>query len=147
MKTSSFWIIRIALTVQFLGVLAVPALVAAAEAPRATWLAEWVNPSSTDALSPEAREREGRTIGVLRLRDGQLTFSEQVGQVEWALDLSAVKRVNSVNGRTLSIETLSGRTYLLSILEGKQTIGSPRRAVTTIDRALQINGAAATASR
>ena len=34
MKPASIWIIRLALTVQFLGVLAVPAIIAAAESPR-----------------------------------------------------------------------------------------------------------------
>jgi hypothetical protein len=34
MKTGSLWIIRLALTVQFLGVLSVPVLVAVAESPR-----------------------------------------------------------------------------------------------------------------
>ena len=44
MKTASLWIIRVALAVQFLGVLAVPALVAAAESLRGRWMAEWLRP-------------------------------------------------------------------------------------------------------
>ena len=34
MKPSSLWIIRVALTVQFLGVLAVPAIVLSADSPK-----------------------------------------------------------------------------------------------------------------
>ena len=34
MKTTTLWVIRIALAVQFIGVLAVPSLVAASDAPR-----------------------------------------------------------------------------------------------------------------
>ena len=47
MKTGSLWIIRLALTVQFLGVLSVPVLVGVAESPRGTWMAEWLRPHST----------------------------------------------------------------------------------------------------
>ena len=47
MKTTSLWIIRLALTVQFVGVLAVPSLVAAADSPRAMWMAEWLRPQAS----------------------------------------------------------------------------------------------------
>jgi len=136
MKTSSLWIIRIALTVQFIGVLAVPALVASAESPRATWMAEWVKPQS-----PE------RTIGVLKLRDGRLSFDEQVGQASWALELSALKRVVISNGgRALTIESSAGDRFTVAILEPNMTLGSPKRVLATIDRALQIAGASVTTS-
>ena len=97
MKTASLWIIRVALAVQFLGVLAVPAIVAAAESPRGIWIAEWLNPTNEPALSErrtslgeDRLESNGRTIGVLRLRENRLTFVEQVGQVDWELDLARV---------------------------------------------------------
>jgi hypothetical protein len=141
MKTSTLWIIRVALTVQFLGVLSVPALLASTDAPRAIWLAEWLNAGAASSTG----EPSGRTIGVLRLRDGQLVFSEQVGQVEWTVDLSAVKRVSSVSGRALSIETMGGETYLLAVLESNLMTASPRRAVSLLERAVQMQ--AATASR
>jgi hypothetical protein len=48
MKPRTLWIIRAALTVQFLGVLAVPLLVAAAESPRGTEVAEWFRPASPE---------------------------------------------------------------------------------------------------
>ena len=70
MKTSAIWIIRVALTVQFLGVLAVPAIVFAGESPRALWMAEWLNPRQAPALS----ESNGRNIGVLVLRESTLSF-------------------------------------------------------------------------
>ena len=135
MKTSSLWIIRIALMVQFIGVLAVPALVASAESPRATWMAEWVKPQS-----PE------RTIGVLKLRDGKLSFDEQAGQ-GWAIDLADLKRVVMANsGKALTIEANTGEKYTVAILDSNMALGSPRRVLSTIDRALQIAGASATTS-
>ena len=136
MKTSSVWIIRIALMVQFIGVLAVPALVASAESPRATWLAEWV--------SPQARESNGRTIGILKLRDARLSFDEQAGQ-GWAIDLPELKRV-TISGRALIIESNSGEKFTVAILDSNMTMGSPKRVLSTIDRALQIAGASAAAS-
>ena len=56
MKTTSLWIIRLALTVQFIGVLAVPSLVAAAESPRAMWMAEWLRPQ----VSAKANHRRSQ---------------------------------------------------------------------------------------
>src|SRR5690348_16290116 len=133
MKTSSLWISRIALMVQFIGVLAVPALVASAESPRATWMAEWVKPQSSE-----------RTIGVLKLRDGKLSFDEQTGQ-GWAIELADLKRVVISNPSTslrasgvLEIETNTGEKYMIAILERNMTFGSPRRVLATIDRARQI---------
>ena len=127
MKTRSLWIIRIALTVQFLGVLAVPALVAAAESPRGLWMAEWLRPHSVD-----------RSIGVLRLRESKLTFVEQIGQVDWELDLARIKRVATVNGgRGLLIVAQTGDEYIVSIMEPDLTPGSPRRVASTIERAIE----------
>src|SRR4026207_1134123 len=101
MKTGSLWIIRLALTVQFIGVLAVPAIVAAAESPRALWIAEWIRPRAIE-----------RTIGVLKLRDGKLTFTEQAGQAEWSIDLSSVKRVVlSRDGKSMTVESMRGESF------------------------------------
>jgi len=126
MKTGSLWIIRLALTVQFLGVLLVPALVAAAESPRGLWMAEWLRPHSIE-----------RTIGVLQLRDSKLTFVEQIGQADWQLDLSSVKRVATINGgRALLIKSVTGDEYIVTIMDANLTPGSPKRAATTIERAI-----------
>ena len=134
MKKSSLWIIRIALTVQFVCVLAVPALVAAAESPRGIWLAEWVRPQSTE-----------RTIGLLRLRDGKLSFRQQVGEVGWELQLASLKRaVVSNGGRALTIESAAGERYVVAVMEPDLTIGSPKKVLTMIDRAMQASGAALT---
>jgi hypothetical protein len=128
MKTGSLWIIRVALTVQFLGVLSVPAIVIAAESPRALWMAEWLRPHSIE-----------RTIGVLRLRDHKLTFTEQIGQVDWELDLARIKRVATVNGgRALLIVAQTGDEYVVSIMDASLTPGSPKRAATTIERAIEL---------
>jgi hypothetical protein len=128
MKTASLWIIRVALAVQFLGVLSVPALVAAAESPRGTWMAEWIRPHSIE-----------RTIGVLRLRESRLTFVEQVGQVDWQLDLARVKKIATVNGgRSLLIVSQNGDEYVVSIMETNLTPVSAKNAGALIERAMQI---------
>jgi hypothetical protein len=126
MKTGSLWIIRLALTVQFAGVLAVPAIVAASESPSGRWMAEWLRPHSIE-----------RTIGVLRLRETKLTFVEQVGQVDWELDLARVKKVATVNGgRSLLIVSQTGDEFVVSIMEPNLTRGSAKDAGALIERAI-----------
>ena len=90
------------------------------------WMAEWVRPRVAE-----------RTIGILKLRDGKLTFSEQTGQGEFSIDLSSVKRIVNTNGRALKIETISGETYVVAIMDASLTIGSPKKVIVTIDRALR----------
>ena len=128
MKSSSLWIIRLALTVQFLGVLAVPAIVFAQESPRALWMAEWLRPHSIE-----------RSIGVLKLRENKLSFTEQIGQVDWELNLSSIKKVAAINGgRSLLIVSVSGDEYVVSIMEANLTPSSAKRASSTIERAVQL---------
>ena len=123
MKTSSLWIIRVALTVQLIGVLAVPVALAAAESPRAMWMAEWLRSRAVE-----------RTIGVLKLREGTLSFTEVSGRAEWSIDLASMKRVSG-NGRTMTIESNSGETYVMSIMESNLTPGSPKKVVALIESA------------
>lgn len=131
MKTASLWIIRLALTVQFLGVLAVPTLLAAAESPRGMWMAEWVRPQAAE-----------RTLGVLALRDGKLTFSEQMGQAGWEVSLVSIKRVaQSTDGRALMIETVTGDQYVTAIMDATLVRQSPKKALSVIERALQLQSA------
>ena len=125
MKTSSLWIIRVALTVQLIGVLAVPVALAAAESPRAMWMAEWLRSRAVE-----------RTIGVLKLHDGRLSFAEMSGHAEWSMDVASVTRVSN-NGRTMTIVSNSGDTYVMSIMDANFTPGSPKKVVATIDRAMQ----------
>ena len=133
MKTASLWIIRVALTVQFVGVLAVPAIVAAAESPRVAWMAEWLRPHSIE-----------RTIGVLRLRESRLTFIEQVGQIDWELDLARVKTIATVNGgRSLLIVSRTGDEYVVSIMESNLTPASAKHTAALIERAMQMQTAGA----
>ena len=133
MRAVSLWVIRVALTVQFVGVLAVPAIVAASESPRAMWISEWLRPRTVE-----------RTIGVLKLRDNKLSFAEQSGQAEWSIDLASVKRVVlSSNGKTLTVESNSGESFVMSIMEPNLTQGSPKRVIATIDRAMQSFSASA----
>jgi hypothetical protein len=135
-KNTSLWIIKLALTVQFLGVLAVPALIASNDSPRAMWMAEWLRPNSED-LSSVARSAKGeRTIGVLRLRDGKLTFTEQIGQVDWEIDLASVKRV-AAQGRAVAITSMSGQEFVVGIMDSSFTPVSPKRVTSAIERAIQ----------
>jgi hypothetical protein len=127
MRTLSLWIIRVALIVQFLAVVAVPGLFAAKEASRASWMAEWLRPDLAD-----------RAIGVLVLRDGTLRFMEQVGQTDWQLDLANVKRVALVNqGKAISIVSTTGQEYIVSIVGADLAQMSPKKAVSMLDRAIQ----------
>ena len=127
MKTPSLWIIKVALAVPFVGVLAVPAFVAAADSPRGIWMAEWLRPHSIE-----------RSIGVLRLRDAKLSFDEQVGHVEWELDLATVKRVATINGGgSLLVVSNTGDEYIVSIMEADLTPGSPMLVASTIERAIE----------
>jgi hypothetical protein len=138
MKTTSLWIIRAALTVQFLCVLAVPVLVAqdnAPSLPRAIWIAEWVRPAVAE-----------RTIGVLKLQQNRLLFDEQAGHASWTIDLASVKRIVNAHGRSVTIETIGGQTYVLAIMERDLTIGSPKRVVDIIERAM-LAGASRQAAR
>lgn len=145
MKTTTLWVIRLALTVQFLGVLAVPSLVAASESPRGMWMAEWLNPTQWPALSQSnglpsiARSAtEGRTIGVLKIRDGKLSFVEQIGQIDWELDLAGLKKVTPANGgRAISIVSVSGDEFVLTIMDPNMSQSSPKRAIAIIERAVQ----------
>lgn len=134
MKTASIWIIRLALTVQFAGVLAVPTILAATESPRGLWMAEWLRPQVAE-----------RTIGVLKVRDGKLSFVEQIGQVDWELDLTTVKRIATTNGgRSLLVVTASGEEFVVSIMDLNMVPGSPKKVMATIERAVE---SAATSSR
>lgn len=135
MKNSSLWIIRVALTVQLVGVLAVPAALAAAESPRAMWMAEWIN-ATAERLVGHSAQRDGRTIGVLKLRESTLSFAEMSGHAEWSIDVASVKRVSN-NGRTMTIESSTGETYVMSIMDSNLTQGSPKKVVDRIDRAMQ----------
>lgn len=124
MKKSSILVIKLALLVQFFAILLVPVLVAADEAPRAIWMAEWIRP---DAIE--------RTIGILRIRDARVSFIEQVGEVDWELDLASVKRVTAAGGRVI-LTSLSGEEFVLVVMEPNLMPMSPKKVAATIERAL-----------
>ena len=137
MKQSSILVIKLALLVQFFALLAVPVLVAADEAPRAMWMAEWIRPDVAD-LSPAARSAKGeRTIGVLRIRDGKVSFVEQVGQADWELDFAGVKRVAAAGGRVI-LTSLRGEEFVFAVMEPNLMPMSPKKVAATIERALQV---------
>ena len=125
MQRASMWIVRIALAMQFMGILAVVPLQAAEEQPRAMWMAEWIRPDTDD-----------RAIGVLRLRDGKLTFAEQLGKVDWMVELSDIKRVASQN-KALATTLANGNEYVVSVMEANLTPASPKKAMAALERAIQ----------
>lgn len=130
MKKTSILAIKLALAVQFFALLSVPVIVASNDAPRAMWMAEWVRPAHAE-----------RTIGVLRLRDGTLSFVEQVGQVDWELDLASVKQIVAAGGRVY-VTTLRGEEFVLAVMEPNLTPASPKKVVAAIERAVQLFTAA-----
>ena len=137
MKQSSILVIKLALLVQFFALLAVPVLVAADEAPRAMWMAEWIRADATD-LSPVARSAKGeRTIGVLRLRDGKVSFVEQLGQVDWELDFASVKKVAAAGGRVI-LTSLRGEEFVVVVMETNLVPMSPKKVAAAIERAIQV---------
>ena len=127
MKQSSILVIKLALLVQFFALLAVPVLVAADEEPRGMWMAEWLRPDSG----------EERTIGVLRLRDGKVSFVEQVGQVDWELDFASVKKVAAAGGRVI-LTSLRGDEFVVVVMEPNLMPMSPRKVAAAIERAIQV---------
>lgn len=127
MKTATQVIIRLALTVQFLGVLAVPTLLAAAQAPKGTWMAEWLRSDSNE-----------RTMGVLTLRDGKLSFAQDVGDVGWVVELANVKRVApSADGRALVIQTIGGEEYVAAVMDPSMARIQPNKVINVIEQALK----------
>lgn len=131
MRNASLMIIRFALAVQFVSVLAVPTLLAAAESPRGTWMAEWLRPQAV-----------GRTMGVLTLRENKLEFAEQAGEARWEVELGNVKRIAPVNdGRALLVVTTTGEEYVAAIMDPSLTRMSPKKVMSVIDRALQLQAA------
>ena len=132
MRTPLSRVVRLAFTVLFLGVLMVPAEAGNANDHRGMWLAEWVRPNVAE-----------RSIGVLKLRDGKLSFAEQTGQLDWELDLASVKRISTANGgRSLAVASMTGEEFIVSIMQPDLTHGSPKKALSIIERAVQSLAAA-----
>jgi hypothetical protein len=91
------------------------------------WVAEWLRPQASE-----------RTLGVLTLKDGKLSFAEQRGSHNWEIDLAAVKRVATANsGKALAISTAGGDEYVMAILQPNLIEQSPKKALATLERALQ----------
>ena len=131
MKRPSLRVVLLAFTVLSIGFLAMPEQVSAAsESGRGMWLAEWIR--------PQAQGSAPRSIGVLKLRDGRLTFAEQNGQLDWELDLASVKRLATANGgRALVVASITGDEFIVSIMQPDMTQGSPKKALSIIERAVQ----------
>ena len=132
MKQSSILVIKLALLVQFFALLAVPVLIAADEAPRAMWMAEWIRADVEGGIA-----KGERTIGVLRIRDGNVSFVEQVGQVDWELDFAGVKRVATAGGRVI-LTSMRGEEFVVAVMEPNLMPMSPKKVAATIERAIQV---------
>lgn len=90
-------------------------------------MAEWVRPSTA-----------GRTIGVLRVNDDKLTFVEQVGQANWEVDLTAVRRVTTApGGKALSIVLVTGEEYVVAVMAMDLTPAPQKKALAILERAVQ----------
>ena len=71
------------------------------------------------------------------MRDTRLTFVEQVGQVDWELDLARVRKIATVNGgRSLLIVSQTGDEYVVTIMESDLTPASAKTASALIGRAI-----------
>jgi hypothetical protein len=127
LRTKSFSASAVVWIVQFAALFAVSSSLAAAELPRATWMAEWLRPAAAE-----------RTIGVLKLGDGRLSFVAQIGQADWTLNIAEVKRVAVVSGgRSLSIMSTKGEEFVITIMDQNLVQGSPKKALTILERAIQ----------
>ena len=126
MKKTSVVAIKLALAVEFVAILSVPVVIASNDAPRAMWLAEWVRP-----------DVDGRTFGIFRLRNGAVSFDEQVGQGDWVVDLTSVKHVAAANGRVIVTST-RGEEFVVVVMGPNMTAMSPKNAVAAIERAIQV---------
>ena len=89
---------------------------------------------------------DDRNWGRLTLDDGELSFI--ANGYEWRVDVAEIARIETVKTRdnTVAIDTASGATYFVVILDANLTPGSPHRFVQEIDRSLKGSrrGAAAT---
>jgi hypothetical protein len=62
---------------------------------------------------------------------------EQVGQVDWQLDLARVKKIATVNGgRSLLIVSQTGDEFVVSIMEPNLTRVSAKNAGALIEHAI-----------
>lgn len=131
MNRERFHVIRLlALSMLFVA-LVLTSGVHADEAPRGTWMAEWLRPNV-----------EGRTMGVLTLRDGILTFAEQGGDGGWRVEVSTVKKVASANdGRALLVQQTNGTEYVVAIMKFDLMPVSPKKVMAVIQTAVQLNSA------
>jgi hypothetical protein len=89
---------------------------------------------------------DGRNWGRLSLEDGELCFF--ANGYEWRIDVADIARIETVGTRrdTVTIDTTSGATYFVVILDANLTPDSPRRFLQEIDRSVKGSRKSATAT-
>jgi hypothetical protein len=89
------------------------------------------------AASGPQVEFDDRNWGRLSLDDGELSFV--ANGYEWRVDVADIARIETVKSRpdTVAIDTASGATYFVVILDANLTPESPRRFVQEIERGLK----------
>jgi hypothetical protein len=115
--------------------------------PALAWSDTPVKPAWWLAASGSEVTFDDRNWGRLSLDDGELSFVSN--GYEWRVDVADIARIETVKTRpdTVAIDTASGATYFVVILDAHLTPGSPRRFVQEIDRSLKGSRRAATATR
>jgi hypothetical protein len=117
---------------------ALPVVTTASEPPskQAWWL----------AASGPLVTVDGRNWGRLSLEDGELCFF--ANGYEWRIAVADIARIETVGTHrdTVTIDTTSGATYFVVILDANLTPDSPRRFLQEIDRSVKDSRKGATAT-
>ena len=121
--------------------IALPAVVAASGSPDKQGSQGWWLAASGPLVTVD-----DRNWGRLSLDDGELSFVSN--GYTWRVDVADIARIETVGTRrdTVSIDTASGTTYFVVILDAQLTPDSPRRFLQMVDRSHKDSrrGAAAT---
>lgn len=83
----------------------------------------------------------GTNWGRLILKDGVLTF--HAATTEWKIDVTDIKRISmsEASDRLFEVESFTGETYYVAILDANMLVDSPRKAVQVIQRAMRATAA------
>lgn len=87
----------------------------------------------------DSKGAAGNDWGRLVLQDGVLGFTSS--KTGWQLDVSTIKRAAIEPADRLVVESVSGETYYVTILDARMEADSPRAALKLIQRALHASAA------
>ena len=116
---------------------ALPAVAIASDTPKQGW---WLAASGPQVTVDD------RNWGRLSLDDGELSFVSN--GYEWKVDVADIVRIQIAKSRRdiVSIDTASGATYFVVILDAQLTPESPRRFMDMVDRSQRDSRRSATAT-